>query len=878
MTHDFAEFVRFEGGTDERVQRACGRAPARLGLRTGAASVARALRLWWAPDLEALSRKPERQRQALRDYAEISPEALAFLALCGGARHRRAVCAACAKLEPAIRARHAAVVVRQLKDKVPEVRRAALQALAVLDPEALARHKEDVAARLKDKVPEVRLAALQALAALEPQAFARHAESVAALLPDATCRSAALATLARLAPAALAGQAEDVAVQLANGAAEVRCAALHAFANLEPAVLVLYAKLVARCLDDGDPEVRLAALDVLAVLDAVNLGPYVKGLAMRLDDADSRVQASAWALFEGLDLVAAAAKVQQVRYNLDRTVLHLAAAAGRFQVCCRLVEAGLPIGVRDSSERGCLPVDLAQEAQHVDVAKYLTTCRTITATRGGAGNAYAAAQADSRQVVRVEWHTLTLPGIAGKVGGLHSLLAVTVQDSIADSAHTYVIEKAARQRGEVASDEVQFENGVHISHWVDVAPNVMKKPIHAVEGSDLFNGTGHEDFCMRSLRAVAVALGPYDVASCNCHHAALAVFNACAKVTARVPHIPNKLLCDGAELLKRLGVNLADSESGAGMSSSQIGRPGAGRFPMNDSGRGRTCPWAAPAARASKWIYHEWDKPPVDMHVEHVELASDGKLVQWAAMRCGSTIYVVFRGTASVFDGIIDLGVVPYDHAAHGVRVHSQMWAALHQRHDDVTNSVMQKVRELRADREDHVVLCGHSLGGGYATLCALDLLHEGVHVSAVRAFGAPQVVVPDWDLPVWRKLQAITTVFINAYDAIPRLPSCLPWISEALPRCISLGPVAGALVSRWKLQERICENLQGKEHILRLYGTVGTLAFIAEGAQRPRLVASAADGSHRALLEALPDPIGKFICDQHTIEAYVTVISGLRG
>jgi hypothetical protein len=59
----------------------------------------------------------------------------------------------------------------------------------------------------------------------------------------------------------------------------------------------------------------------------------------------------------------------------------------------------------------------------------------------------------------------------------------------------------------------------------------------------------------------------------------------------------------------------------------------------------------------------------------------------------------------------------------------------------------------------DKVILCGHSLGAGYAIISAAHLIANGVAISAVRSLGGPQVVVAGQAAhPVWKKLDEVTT------------------------------------------------------------------------------------------------------------------------
>lgn len=183
----------------------------------------------------------------------------------------------------------------------------------------------------------------------------------------------------------------------------------------------------------------------------------------------------------------------------------------------------------------------------------LGSCGRISATRVGGGDAFAVAIRDARPLHKVEWYTMPLPGVVGVAGVKHSLLAITVGSS-QDARHTYVMEKAS------ASSEMRgldaYKNDVFISHWRDVAPYVDGTPIYTLHAQDLENNTSKSDLSIRSLRDFAVELGPYNVATCNCHHMALSVFNACARQPARVKDLqmPNSMLIHMAEILRSTGL------------------------------------------------------------------------------------------------------------------------------------------------------------------------------------------------------------------------------------------------------------------------------------------------------------------------------------
>jgi hypothetical protein len=252
----------------------------------------------------------------------------------------------------------------------------------------------------------------------------------------------------------------------------------------------------------------------------------------------------------------------------ENTALHVAAMHGKLEACQVLVRSGAMPKIRNA--KGQSPLDLAEKLGHAQVADFFRRREKFTTVRGGAGDAMYQALSDPRRVQGLEWYTIALPGVAGGMGGTHSVLAITVGSS--DSTHTYVMEKATVMHGvDAEEDPAQFVNGVFVSHWLDVAPSIEGQPIHVLQGSDVQNCTGSKDFTMRTLQDISVKLGDYHVASCNCHHGAMAVYNACAIESARVVTMPNQFLTWGAKLMSFLGLDADQSESMGSDSDSRLG-------------------------------------------------------------------------------------------------------------------------------------------------------------------------------------------------------------------------------------------------------------------------------------------------------------------
>lgn len=930
---------------------------------------------------ECLDDEPEERAVALEVLGGLRPATLGTYATAVAERLQdpspqviEAALLTLGKLEAETLALHAAALARFLQDGRSRLREAALQALGGLQAAQLAQHAEALSASLDHDSPAVRKAALTALGKLEVDALDEHLDAVTSRLRDAdvAVRTAALSVLAGLPPEQLERHVVSVSASLEDRDRSVRRSALRALGRLGAEALTQHAAAVAVKLNDKDQEVCAIAKELLGRMDPAKIAE-VLGREMR---ADPKVGVPVLHALETDGFpVATLPRLIHLKFQYGRTLLHLAAEQGLPELCKELIITGALIAAKDA--RGATPAHLAKLAHHAELESLLAGMMRVTATRGGTGNAFRVAQDDTRFVVQIEWYTLPLSGIAGELlGCVHSLLAVTVEDPSGASRHTYVIEKAAGSPSGLADGDADpFENGVYVSHWTDVQPQIEKAPIHRLLAEDV----SCKDFLVRSLREVVVEMGPYNVASCSCHHAAQAAFNFCARPGAHVAHIPNRRLTFAARALSAIGVNVAESESalvptsGAARSECVVGsacvnnRPD--QFPIIDTSEGHRDPWLADAACLAEWIYipgseggiclvnateetlvfyaeearetlhvlpehtghlmlkgvegtvhvrinsigpfgfatrrtrlarvelqvnsnyhvnkaeggvrcTETRLLPKHLSVECLELSTDEKgSVQWALVASSTAIFVVFRGTDNVVDILVDMGLLTNDDAPHGVRVHSGMWAVLTQRRHHLINDILHSARDLFKERPGlkDLVLCGHSLGGSYAILCALGLLHRGIAVSAVRTFGACQAVVPDWDSKIWCQLNAVTAMFVNSFDFVARMPSCVDWVSEVLPRSGTLGRSFGPLRLRVNLQEQFTGIMRGAEKVLCDYDQVGTLAFITQGSRSIRWVPISRDGSHRRHLQWQPECPGAFIFEHHSSIAYRAIVCGLR-
>lgn len=133
-------------------------------------------------------------------------------------------------------------------------------------------------------------------------------------------------------------------------------------------------------------------------------------------------------------------------------------------------------------------------------------------------------------------------------------------------------------------------------------------------------------------------------------------------------------------------------------------------------------------------------------------------------LRRGANTFVVFPGTDSIADWRTDLEAGKRDWIMGG-RAHVGFCRAL--------ESVMDEVVFAMAG-SSRVIVCGHSLGGALAMLCASSLWYEGIVVDAVYTFGQPRVGNGGFARGYNANLHDETFRIVNQHDPVPYLP---PWL-----------------------------------------------------------------------------------------------------
>ena len=201
-------------------------------------------------------------------------------------------------------------------------------------------------------------------------------------------------------------------------------------------------------------------------------------------------------------------------------------------------------------------------------------------------------------------------------------------------------------------------------------------------------------------------------------------------------------------------------------------------FPLHTVGEaGHMNPGHLKAAYLAKWVYQLKQEEltglggllNINLHVLRQMGDENPTPVQWAVLEDEDAFYVTFKGTDNFVDVVIDFDLTLTDFC--DMRVHNGISGGLQHKPPD-GKSVLDELEEclgsVSVQNAKEVILCGHSLGGGYAILAALFLLYRGFHVTQVVTFGAPQVLVPDMDNPGCRWLDEITTLYVKLGLGIP--------------------------------------------------------------------------------------------------------------
>ena len=195
--------------------------------------------------------------------------------------------------------------------------------------------------------------------------------------------------------------------------------------------------------------------------------------------------------------------------------------------------------------------------------------------------------------------------------------------------------------------------------------------------------------------------------------------------------------------------------------------------------------------------------------------------------------YLVFRGTKDPFDWTKNIAVTAIPMAsADGLVVHGGMLAGLL----DVSPGTAV-LDSLTAELQGvaGVVVCGHSLGGGYALIAAAHFLGQGLPVSKIFTYGSPFVLNKGQDgHPIWQQLHERATGLVYNCDIVPRTlsPTAMSWVFEFVPNHL-LNTYAAFFFK--KTLTDLISQLRHNETVLYSFRPCGTTLFFAHQFQSRR-------------------------------------------
>merc|ERR1719362_2820646 len=114
--------------------------------------------------------------------------------------------------------------------------------------------------------------------------------------------------------------------------------------------------------------------------------------------------------------------------------------------------------------------------------------------------------------------------------------------------------------------------------------------------------------------------------------------------------------------------------------------------------------------------------------------------------------------------------------------------------------------------------------------------------LSKVITFGAPQVIAPNYDNAVWQHLNRIAIQYVNDFDAVPRLPCCVTWLDDLLPRVASCNAAHVGVSIEVPSALKIA-SLKQSLAVASEYDVVGALVMITAGCRKAKRLQSSRDG-----------------------------------
>jgi len=180
----------------------------------------------------------------------------------------------------------------------------------------------------------------------------------------------------------------------------------------------------------------------------------------------------------------------------------------------------------------------------------------------------------------------------------------------------------------------------------------------------------------------------------------------------------------------------------------------------------------------------------------------------------GTNLYGVWRGTASLQDVVTDIQF-SFQTVAHG-NVHHGIHQSLH----DVWGAMLVDIMLFDPTEDTTVVFTGHSLGGGLATLAAMELLMAGYDNVKLYTYGSPRVGDNMFCDMLDLFMYGDHFRFVNNNDIVPRVPPRALGFNHAGQ--IRYATHDGEIRGRMEWLEKLIDRIAGRWDDLFDLGTDG--------------------------------------------------------
>ena len=166
----------------------------------------------------------------------------------------------------------------------------------------------------------------------------------------------------------------------------------------------------------------------------------------------------------------------------------------------------------------------------------------------------------------------------------------------------------------------------------------------------------------------------------------------------------------------------------------------------------------------------------------YYELSKKGQITQWMlvkSLKKENTFYLVFKGTSNAIDCIVDVGMMPLFEKSMNCTVYASMYAALQSQFHKIEQSLHKHINQ---NNTNNIIICGHSLGGGYALLTlghifSSHFYKKNKNILNIKCITFGSILPYGKDIKkssLYPLIHQNTINFIYEMDYIPRILNCM--------------------------------------------------------------------------------------------------------